>query len=281
MKTISPALQQALEAEAATICRVWEIERADGQILRFTDLDIDIEYQDELYRSQTGFTTSAIFNAANTTQQDVQLGIILGATAITDLDIYNGQFDNAKCSLKLIDYKNPLSGDMILFNGIVKDILLDNQGSASMTLRGFIDTHRTLLHEVYSATCRADLGDARCQVDIEAIAHNFTVTNVIDHFRFETDLTEEDNEFDLGTIIWQEGNNSVISPRSVEVRQSAEENGLVVLMIPMPFAIEVGDEGRIYPGCNKTFTMCRDRYDNLINMRGEPYMSDFIEDVSG
>lgn len=34
----------------------------------------------------------------------------------------------------------------------------------------------------------------------------------------------------------------------------------------------VGDTFHIVPGCDKRLATCRDRYANVINFRGEPYL---------
>jgi len=48
--------------------------------------------------------------------------------------------------------------------------------------------------------------------------------------------------------------------------------GQVTLALPMPYTIAVADTYSIAAGCDKSFTTCRDRFDNVLNFRGEPYV---------
>jgi hypothetical protein len=48
--------------------------------------------------------------------------------------------------------------------------------------------------------------------------------------------------------------------------------GLVNLALPPGFPIAVGDTYTITAGCDKQFGTCRDRWNNVIHFRGEPYI---------
>ena len=46
----------------------------------------------------------------------------------------------------------------------------------------------------------------------------------------------------------------------------------------MPNAIAGGDQFTIVAGCDRTHTTCRDKFSNILNFRGEPYIpgQDFV-----
>ena len=48
--------------------------------------------------------------------------------------------------------------------------------------------------------------------------------------------------------------------------------GQLVLVLPMPYTIAVGNTYSLIAGCDKTFPTCRDRFSNVLNFRGEPYL---------
>jgi uncharacterized phage protein (TIGR02218 family) len=73
--------------------------------------------------------------------------------------------------------------------------------------------------------------------------------------------------FDHGLVTWTSGANV---GRSMEIK--AYVPGQVTLQLPMPHAIAIGDTYSIVAGCDKTLPTCRDRFDNVVNMRAEPYI---------
>jgi uncharacterized phage protein (TIGR02218 family) len=76
--------------------------------------------------------------------------------------------------------------------------------------------------------------------------------------------------FDFGKVTWITGANAGLS---MEVK--AYVPGQVTLYLPAPYPIGVGspsDTFSISAGCDKSFTTCRDRFSNVVNFRGEPYV---------
>lgn len=75
--------------------------------------------------------------------------------------------------------------------------------------------------------------------------------------------------FDYGLVTWattSAGNDNY----QMEVKSYS--SGTVTLAEPMPYAISIGDVFSIAPGCDKTLETCRDVFDNIVNMRAEPYI---------
>jgi uncharacterized phage protein (TIGR02218 family) len=46
----------------------------------------------------------------------------------------------------------------------------------------------------------------------------------------------------------------------------------ITVFLPLPFAAQVGDLLRLYPGCDKNDSTCRDVFNNILNFRGEPFV---------
>jgi uncharacterized phage protein (TIGR02218 family) len=72
--------------------------------------------------------------------------------------------------------------------------------------------------------------------------------------------------FDFGLVTWTSGNNNGLS---MEVRSYIP--GTFTLQLPMPSLIQVGDTYSAKAGCDKLFPTCRDRFNNAVNFRGDPY----------
>lgn len=73
--------------------------------------------------------------------------------------------------------------------------------------------------------------------------------------------------FAYGSVKWLTGQNAGFKQ---DVKTFAP--GVVTLAMAMPYAIAVGDTYTITAGCDRQFGTCRDRYNNIIHFRGEPYV---------
>jgi uncharacterized phage protein (TIGR02218 family) len=53
------------------------------------------------------------------------------------------------------------------------------------------------------------------------------------------------------------------------------KNKVITLFISPLCQIFVGDKYSILAGCDKTFSMCKSKFNNTVNFRGEPYIPGF------
>lgn len=72
--------------------------------------------------------------------------------------------------------------------------------------------------------------------------------------------------FSYGTVTWTGGANAGYS---MEVKRFSP--GVVTLTMAMPNPIAVGDTYSIVAGCDKQFGTCKNRFNNVVHFRGEPY----------
>lgn len=73
--------------------------------------------------------------------------------------------------------------------------------------------------------------------------------------------------FDNGTITFTSGANAGLSQDIVYY-----DVGRFTLFLPMPHPVQVGDTYTAVAGCDKSLQTCRDRFFNLDNFRGSPYI---------
>ncbi len=228
------------------------------------------------------------------------------------------------------------------------------RGAFKAELRGLMQAYTRSIGEITSASCRADLGDARCTVDLAPLTVTSTITgtnpdgvtlydsaraepgptgavNIINvsnanpgvvtlaapvpfpvgspvtlsaingmpllnqdtivrnpsgvHFDLGIDTSDTavygiyvDNGvctplggstgyFDYGLITFTSGLNSGLS---MEVKSYVP--GQITLQLPFPYAVVPGDAYTMHAGCDKSLATCRDRFNNIVNMRAEPYL---------
>lgn len=79
-----------------------------------------------------------------------------------------------------------------------------------------------------------------------------------------------DEAFVGGQVVWVTGENAGLA---MEVRSWTSATRTLQLWLPMRLDVQPGDEFIVRPGCQKRLIEdCRDRFDNVVNFRGEPYV---------
>ena len=81
------------------------------------------------------------------------------------------------------------------------------------------------------------------------------------------DYTYSIGYFAYGKVSFTSGLNAGFS---MEVKTFAP--GVVTLAMNLPYPLTVGDNYTIVAGCDKSFGTCRDRWNNVLFFRGEPYI---------
>jgi hypothetical protein len=91
-----------------------------------------------------------------------------------------------------------------------------------------------------------------------------------------TDLTQTGSYYDGGVLTWLTGGNQRLS---MEIKTVNTTTHVITLFLKMPYDITEHDQFDILPGCNKVFATCRDKFNNVINFRGEPYVpgTDYLQ----
>jgi hypothetical protein len=82
-----------------------------------------------------------------------------------------------------------------------------------------------------------------------------------------TPLGSNSGYFDYGVMTMTSGLNDGLS---MEVKTYLV--GQMTLQLPFPYALAVGDTYSLTAGCDRSMVTCRDRFSNLLNFRGEPYV---------
>lgn len=75
--------------------------------------------------------------------------------------------------------------------------------------------------------------------------------------------------FDGCLVTWISGENT---GTSVEIKTYDQASGLVQLWLAAPYPVQAGDRFFFYPACDKRRDTCYNRFNNILNFRGEPDM---------
>jgi len=169
MKTVSSGLAAHLQGVALSLATCWKIKRTDGKVMGFTshDRDIALDLADGdgvvSYAAATGFTRTRIENAVGLAVDNLDVAGILESAAVTAADIRAGRYDFAEVKIFDVNYADITQGALLLRRGHIGEIRTEG-GMFVAELRGLIERYAQEIGELYSAGCRADLGDGRCKV---------------------------------------------------------------------------------------------------------------------
>jgi uncharacterized phage protein (TIGR02218 family) len=271
MKSISPELESHFAGELTTLATCWRLIREDGVQLGFTDHDQILLVDDLQYDSIAGFTPSAVESKSDMSVDNLDLDGQLYPSKITQEDLLAGLYDYAEIEIFVVNYEELSQGKMIMKRGRLGEVSLVGSFFHA-EVRGLTQHLCQTLGEIYSQNCRAILGDSRCKVDLTEFAVMGSISEIVDNSSFISDeLNQADGWFSGGELKWLSGANA---DSKVEVKEfiAGINGGLVSLVLPMNRAMQVGDEFEIIAGCDKSHLTCQNKFANMINFRGEPYV---------
>jgi len=279
MRTIPSALQIKLDAGVTTLARCWRLTRADGVVRGFTDHDEDIILDGTTCLAGAGLTSSEATQRLGLSVDGAEISGALADDSLTEADLAAGRYDAASIEVWLVDWSEP-DLKVLLARGVLGEVR--REGAA------FSAEFRSLAHRLneesgrlYTATCSADLGDARCTLDLTDSAYRGEGTVVsldgTSTLRASGLETFEDGWFTAGRLAWTSGANASLA---VEVKRHRIDGDDVIIELwqTMPEALAPGDAFTVTAGCDKRLATCRERFDNVLNFRGFPQIpgNDFV-----
>ena len=267
MQTIATLLSAHLAQEVTTLATCWSIIRKDGVALYFTDQDVDVVVDGHAYVAASGMSPSAVTSQAGLAVDNLEFAGMLSADVITEADILSGRYDHAEICLFMVNYAAPADGKLLLKTGWLGEVTLRG-GQFIAEMRGLSSQLQQVIGDVYTPTCRAKLGDAKCAVNLASYTVTGTVTSVEAAYAFsDASRTQPNDYFSYGLVTFTSGANAGFS---MEVRDYS--NKRFGLFLPLPNAIAVGDHYTAIAGCDKVFDTCISRFGNAVNFRGEPHV---------
>jgi len=167
MKTVGSSLNTHIQGEVTTLATCWKITRTDGTAFHFTDHDVDITYDGNTYKAETGYKRTAIENNSKLAVDNLDVEGIFDSSEITEADLRAGLFDYATVRIFIVNWNDLSQGEIKMRKGWLGEVTLTRQGLFKAELRGLTQALSQRIGEVYTPECRADLGDSRCKVPID------------------------------------------------------------------------------------------------------------------
>jgi uncharacterized phage protein (TIGR02218 family) len=218
---------------------------------------------------------AAIVRSAGVNVDNSEVEGSIGDLVTVD-DIEAGDWRAARMEIMRVNYADLSMGHEVLGIGELGMASHDNR-AFKVEFMGRTHKLGRIITRHYLPTCDADLGDARCGVNIASLAINGTVSAVSDNRVFTGTHTGSPsswaaNYHDYGRLEWVTGLNA---GRAMEIRENTA-GGVFTLQLGMKRAIVIGDTFTAYPGCNKLKKTaagvyggdCVVKFNNAVNFRG-------------
>jgi hypothetical protein len=165
-KTITSGMNTHLNLTVTTLATMWRLTRVDGTEFFFTDHDINITFEGNLYKAATGFNRSAIANNSTLGVDNLDIESVFDSADIQEVDLRGGKFDFAEIRIFMVNWSNLADGKISMRRGWLGEVVTTEQGFFRTELRGMTQVLSQSIGEIYQVECRVDLTDAKCGVPI-------------------------------------------------------------------------------------------------------------------
>ncbi|MGL5115607.1 MAG: DUF2163 domain-containing protein [Beijerinckiaceae bacterium] len=268
MSVIPAALAAEFATGATTLCRCWRTVRRDGQRHGFTDHDRDLAFDGTMYLASSGL---------DATETEAVLGLAVGggevagalrSGVIAEEDVAAGRWDGAAVETWLVDWRD-VSRRMLLDVGHIGEIRREGE-RFSAEIRGLAHALDQPTGRSYTAQCQAELGDARCTVDLAGAGRRL-VSAILDVPSPESFTITANAGFAAGTFA---GGKVLVGNEEHPVLGHARlgPRDLITLWAPPPAPLAAGQAVTLTVACDRRFATCRDRFANAVNFRGFPHI---------
>lgn len=177
MKNVSVALASHLAGTVTSVATCWLVTLDSGTVLGFTDHDEDIVIDGLRYESSPNYSATDIQSTAALSVDNLELSGMQGQPSITEEDVLAGLWDNAKVEIFQVNYEDLSQGRLLQRSGTLGEVTLE-RGAFKAELRGMMQAYTTAIVELCSPSCRAELGDNRCKVDMTSRTYTGIVEGV-------------------------------------------------------------------------------------------------------
>ena len=279
MKTLPAGLQAHLDSGATTLCWCWRLTRRDGAKLGFTDHDRNLVFDGTTFAAAAGFTASEIRDAVGLSVDNLEVESALSSGQLSEEDLAVGLYDDARVEIFRVNWQAP-EQRVLMRAGSLGEV---SRAGASFRaeVRGLAHYLQQPKGRLFQFTCDADLGDARCAIDLASAAYRGTgtVAAVASARGFRASGLDgfSDGWFTRGIATFTSGGNA---GRAIEVRRHAKRDGVVTVELWQEPAQSpaAGDTFTVTAGCDKQLATCRAKFANTCNFRGFPHMpgNDFV-----
>jgi uncharacterized phage protein (TIGR02218 family) len=184
---------------------------------------------------------------------------------------WQGQLDGALLQLErafMPTYGDTSPGTVVLFTGRISDIDCSRTG-ISMKCRSHLELLNIQMpRRLWQSSCTHVFGDPMCQFDRSSLQSVFPAGIGSTSTQIATTINPSpSNLYVQGTITGLKGANAGCNRTVVNM-----SGGWVYVKLAFLSPVEVGDEFRLLPGCDRTIATCTNLFNNATHFGGMPYI---------
>ena len=256
-----------------TPCRAWRVTRRDGVRFGFTDHDLDLRFEDMLFKASTGMSARALQNSTGLSVDNSEAIGALADAALEEADLIAGRFDAAEVLIWLVNWADP-SQRVLQFRGSFGEISRA-AGGFKAELRGLTESLNQPMGRIFQRSCSAVLGDARCGLSLNTPA--FMAEVVLDGFDAQGRMLVSnlnayaDRWFERGRLRVQSGAAAGLSA-VIKLDRLQNAGRVLDLSHRLSAPLQAGDLLRLEAGCDRTAATCKAKFGNFLNFRGFPHI---------
>lgn len=272
MRQFTTDMQAALDAEATRFCHAWKLIRRDGLALGFTDHDDDLAFGGLVYAASAGLAAVSAQADAGLEPGVAEVSGAFSAEALREADLANGLYDGATLETWLVDWSAPKTR-LLLDVASLGAVARGEHAFTAQTL-GLAERLDQEQGRRFQRACTADLGDARCGVDLSAPRYV-----MLGEIAASADPGRCSAAAGAAASGWFTGGRMEIlsganAGARVAVKAHSRDDATATFEFWTALAAPLapGDRFRVTAGCDKTFASCGAKFDNRANFRGCPHM---------
>lgn len=249
-----------------TLLKIKATAENGGTELRVALHDAPITFNSQVYDAAP-FTPSQIQSKSGVEADNAVIQHLLG-TDMSRTGLVGGKWGGATIEIMQIDYRHPEWGYSIRRVGRIGDAGLKGYESESQ-FRGLMDLLNQPVGERTSTSCRYQLGETKCGVNLASFTRTGSVSSITNRQKFTVNLSPAavDDYYRNGLITWTSGPNSGLKMETV-----GNVGNVITLFAPMLSAVAAGHNFSIVAGDDKLLATCHTKFANAINFGGEPDM---------
>lgn len=262
MKNVSETYITKEEASQRKPAELYHIWRDDGEHWYYTSGDTTVTYDGHDYLPATLKRASAKYDSQlEATTMEITLGYL--EEPVTEF-IANNPIEILWIDIrKLFRDQSPFE-TVVIFLGQIKKVSF--QGNAAKVICVGFEHFLKMPIPVfrYQLTCNHKLFDDGCGIDKAAYKITTNVTLSADKTKLTSSVFEsyDDGYFIYGSV-----------EHGAEYRMITDHVGdTITIAYKMYKFDEYTDSVDVYPGCDRQIETCRDKYDNVINFLGFPFI---------
>jgi uncharacterized phage protein (TIGR02218 family) len=268
MRLLDNAFAARLAASETSLCACWRFTRRDGAVFGATDHDRALVFDGVTYEPANGLKGATFESSAGLAPGRAAAEGAISADFIEDADLEAGMWDRAAVDVWRVDWSEP-EHRIPIWSGRLSEVTRQGANFVAELVSLKADLERPI-GRVYARACDAEIGDARCGIDLSA--PEFRGEGEIAILTGQKSFTASGLDgfdagwFTGGTITWAGGANEGSAGRIVR-----HSGGVIELVVDPRYAIAPGDAFAVTAGCDKSFAACGAKFSNRDNFRGFPH----------